>query len=124
MEKQQEVSPITLSYINMIVASMLMLEYTDQLRGTDVFRHGIKYHASSLEKELEKLVNADTAKLYQQNETTMVNLNRNMQTMIHRLASLRPDEMVLASQLLDEFFKDREGFAQRNPVMFHHLSDG
>lgn len=116
-----EVSKETYSRLNLIIGCSLVIEYLDQLKHTQVYRQGIKHHAKGLSEELEKLLKTDLSKVYSQDEDICVALMKEFENIVKHISTVRPDELMLISQLITAYKQDPEGFNKRNDIVIDKL---
>jgi hypothetical protein len=106
--------------VSSIITSSLQNEYMDQLRDSTGYVKEIKFHGNKLQTALEKDVEV-LNDFYDADEQCVVSLTRNYEQLIKSIASMTPDDVVTANQLLQLFNNDKEGFLERNSITLKQL---
>lgn len=109
------------THINVILCAELMVNYQEDLKDTRLYKHSVKQKSKALQEELEKMLKNEFPGLYQADEQFVVNLMQSMKSMIDSISSFGPDDIIVVSQLLEEYSRDKEKFLSIHDIKINTL---
>lgn len=109
------------THINVILCAELMVNYQEDLKDTRLYKHSVKKKSKDLQEELEKMLKNEFPGLYQADEQFVVNLMQSMKSMVDSVSSFGPDDIIVVSQLLEEYSRDKEKFLSIHDIKINTL---
>ncbi len=106
----------SINYLNVIMLSEVLLEAVESLKGTPIYKHGLKSKINLLIPELEKVTGNDMQSIWGVDDRSMYHLMEEQKKLTTRLASTRPEIWNMLNELLDMYEEDREAFLERNEI--------
>lgn len=113
----------TYSYLNLIITSVLMQDYLEQLKTTTAYKQQLKYHAKGLSDEVEKILDKELSRIWSMDEQMTVNLMRNFESLVNEISVLTPDELLALNHLVKAFKADKAGFIKNNHIMLVEIDN-
>lgn len=111
------------TYTNAVICSELLSSYLEELKNTPVYRQQIKHLSTNLSAELEKMLKIELPKIFDVDEMFTLNLMRNYKDLVELITSLQGDDLMVLSQLIKEYNRDRDKFLDKFEIMLTKLDD-
>lgn len=107
--------------LNMILTCELLVDLIDELRDTVEFRQSLKSKANNLEAEIEPILAKNMPILYRIDEEQTVNTMTMLKRLISNISRLETNEVILVSQIIDDFKNNKELFNEKYEIVLRKL---
>ena len=111
------------TYTNTVIASELLSNYLEDLKGTPVYRQQIRFLSSNLSNELERMLKTELPKIFDVNEEFTVNLMKDYKDLVENLTSASADDLIVISQLIKSYKGDRDKFLDKFEINLTKLNE-
>ncbi len=122
-ESQEKSSDSGLLYLNMLLACSFILNLHDDLEKSIFYRQKLKAVGKNFKELIEKVVAEDLGKVWHDDEMIVLNLLRHQEALIRKIASMRPDELIIIDQLIDAYKKNPKAFCENNPLFLLEVNN-
>jgi len=100
-------------YANVVICGELMCNYMEELKDTQVYRQALKNKCNGAQDEIERMLNKELPKMYQADEQFLTNIMNNFKSLVEDVTSCGPDDLLIISQLISAYKKDRDAFLNK-----------
>ena len=90
-------------YLNTLIASDLLLELNDKMKGTTAYRQRLKYGLNIVTQELEKICNTDLNAICGVQDEAMYGIMKDMKKLVSEVGRLKPYEYGVVAEQLNKF---------------------
>jgi hypothetical protein len=93
------------AFINMVSAGWAYLELLDELKGTDVYKHGIKQQVNKLTSDLEKSLDKEIALLWgrtnEEDDKVLYNIINAWKATMVKFRDIKPEYIPPINEIID-----------------------
>lgn len=110
-------------YTNVVICGELMNNYIDELKGTRLYKQGLKNSCNNAQKDIETMLKAELPRMYEADEMFLNNLMRDFKSMVEDITMCGPDDLLVISQIISKYKSDREGFLEKFEITLDKINE-
>lgn len=97
-----------LKYLNVLLTASLLADEINELNNTPLYKGKLKNLANNFKNELSFILDKDFNNVWSVDEMIMINLLKNKEALLKKIAKLNADDLLMYNQIIDNLDEKKE----------------
>lgn len=110
-------------YANVVICAELMSNYIEELKDTSLYKQSLKNSCNTSQVEIERMLKTELPRMYEADELFLTNIMNNFKSLVEDVTSCGPDDLLVISQLIKDYKKDRDKFLDKFEITITKIDE-